>query len=185
MRAFVALNLPDATRRALWAATASLRDRDLPVTWVRPEAMHVTLKFLGDTDDGRAPELGAAVHRAAAGTRPQPLVLEGFGAFPDAERPRVLWLGITAEPALELLQDGLEREFATLGFTVEGRPFRPHLTLGRAKRDARPQEFKGLDAAFERLRFSETVLVESVDLMCSTLSPRGPSYELLHGERLS
>lgn len=185
MRAFVALNLPDGTRRALWEATAALRERDFPVTWVRPEAMHVTLKFLGDTDDDRSAELGAALHRAAGGTPPQPLVLEGFGAFPDVARPRVLWVGIAAEPALELLQHGLEREFESLGFPIEARPFQPHLTLGRVKREARPQAFRGLDAALARLRFSETVLVESVDLMRSTPGPQGSVYELVHGERLS
>jgi len=181
----VALNLPDSIRRALWAATESLRDRNLPVSWVRPEGIHMTLKFLGDTDDERLPSLSAALHRAAAGTRPLPLALQGFGAFPDVARLRVLWVGVEAEPALELLQHALEREFATLGFPTEARPFRPHITLGRAKRDAKPAAFGGLEPTLEALQFSETVVVESVDLMSSTLGPRGATYDVQHGERLS
>jgi len=181
----VALNLPDATRRALWAATERVRQRDLPVSWVRPDNIHMTLKFLGEADDDRAPELGAALERAAVGTRPLPLVLQGFGAFPDASRPRVLWVGVDAEPALELLQHAVEREFAPLGFPTEGRPFRPHVTLGRAKRDAKPSAFKGLDATLDALDFNETVVIESVDLMSSTLGPGGSTYEVRHAERLS
>lgn len=184
MRAFVALNLPEATRRALWTATEPLRARDWPVTWVKAEALHVTLKFLGETDEQRAPELEQALHRAARGTKALALVIEGFGAFPDAARPRVLWVGVGAEPALELLQHGLEREYEALGFPVEARAFRPHLTLGRARRDARPQDFRGLGAAFDGVQFSDTVVVDSVDLMRSTLGPTGPIYERVHGERL-
>ena len=185
MRAFVALNLPDATRRALWSATEPLRRRDWPVTWVKPEGIHLTLKFLGDADDDRAAELGAAVGRAAAGTHPLPLALRGFGAFPDVSRPRVLWVGVEGEPPLELLQHALERELEPLGFPTEARPFRPHVTLGRAKKDARPAEFNGLEPALDALEFDETVVIESVDLMSSQLSPKGATYEVKHAERLA
>ena len=135
MRAFVALNLPDATRGALWAATEPLRNLDLPVKWARADAIHLTLKFLGEIDDARVVELTAALQRAATDARVLPLALEGFGAFPDPAHARVIWAGMTAEPALELLQHAVEREFAPLGFPTEARAFRPHVTLGRAKRD--------------------------------------------------
>jgi 2'-5' RNA ligase len=181
----VALNLPDATRRSLWAATERLRQRDLPVTWVRPEGIHMTLKFLGETDDDRATELGSALQRAAQGARSLPLVLQGFGAFPDTNRPRVLWVGIDPEPALELLQNAIEREFAPLGFPTEVRPFRPHVTIGRARRDAKPSGFRGLEATLDALQFNETVVIESVDLMRSQLGPGGSTYSVQHAERLS
>lgn len=184
MRAFVALNLPDATRRALWAATEPLRDLDLPVKWVRPDGIHLTLKFLGETDDGHTPELTAALRRAATGAAALPVAVEGFGAFPDPARARVIWAGVTAEPALELLQDAVEREFAPLGFPTEGRAFRPHVTLGRAKRDARPGAFRGLEPALAALTFAEAVVIESVDLMRSTLQSAGAVYEVVHSERL-
>lgn len=185
MRAFVALNLPDATRRALWAATEPLRDLELPVKWVRADGIHLTLKFLGDIDDARAPELTAALQRAATDARVLPLVLEGFGAFPDSAHPRVIWAGMTAEPALELLQHAVEREFAPLGFPTEARAFRPHVTLGRAKRGARAGAFGDLEAALTALTFAETAVVESVDLMRSTLQSAGAVYQVVHRERLS
>ena len=178
----MAINLPDATRHALWDATAPLRDLELPVKWVRPDGIHLTLKFLGEADDGRAPDLAAALGRAAHGAPALPIAIEGFGAFPDPAHARVLWAGITTEPALELLQHAVEREFAPLGFPTEGRPFRPHVTLGRAQRAG---AFRALEPALAALTFAETVVVEGVDLMRSTLQSGGAVYELVHRERLS
>ena len=184
MRLFVALNLPPPVRDALWTATAPLRERGLPVKWVRGEGIHVTLKFLGEVEDEREFELRDALGRAVAGARALPLALGGFGAFPDFRRPRVIWVGIAPEPALELLQDRVERAFAPLGFPTEARAFRPHVTLGRATRDARPASFGGLESALEPLAFAETALVESVDLMQSTLQSGGAVYHVRHRERL-
>ena len=184
MRAFVALNLPEVTRRGLWSATAPLRDLALPVKWVRPEAIHLTLKFLGETGDARQPDLVAALGRAGSGARALPLEIAGFGAFPDPAHARVLWAGVTAEAALEMLQDSVERQFAPLGFPTEARTFRPHVTLGRAKREARTADFRGLEDALAALTFAETVVIESVDLMRSTLQSSGAVYEVVHSERL-
>jgi 2'-5' RNA ligase len=160
----------------------------LPVKWVRPENIHLSLKFLGDVEETREPELAAALTRAA-GTRhePRPLTLQitGFGVFPDYHRPHVLWAGVTPEPGLELLQHGVEQEFAPLGFPTEARAFRPHVTLGRAARDARPRDFTGLEEILAGTDFDATVTVAEVDLMQSTLQPTGPVYQVKYHERLS
>lgn len=185
MRAFIALNLPDQVREAVWAAAQPLRDLGLPVKWARADGIHLTLKFLGEVADAREPELREALGRARAGARPLPLALGGFGAFPDPHRPRVLWVGVAPDPALELLQHGVEREFAPLGFPTEGRAFRPHVTLGRAARDARARDFQGLAAALAGLQFSDTVLVDTVDLMRSTLQPGGAVYHIQYRETLA
>jgi len=184
VRLFVALNLPAPVREALWAATARARDLGLPVKWVRGEGLHLTLKFLGDVADEREPELAAALTRAAAGARGLALALGGFGVFPDFRRPRVVWVGITPEPGLEILQHRVEQEFAPLGFPTEARAFRPHITLGRAARDARPAALTGLEEALGRLEFAETALVSALDLMQSTLQSGGPVYHVRHSERL-
>ena len=184
MRLFVALNLPPPVREALWAATARLRDLELPVKWVRGEGVHLTLKFLGDVADAQEGELAAALARAAAGGRALSLALGGFGVFPDFRRPRVLWVGIAPEPGLEILQHRVEQEFAPLGFPTEARPFRPHVTLGRAARDARPVAFSGLEEALGRVEFTATALVSGLDLMESTLRSGGAVYHVRHSERL-
>jgi len=179
-------------RRELWDALAPLRERreKLPVKWVRPENIHLSLKFLGDVEETREPELRTALQRAAGtGTRsePRPLTLQltGFGAFPDYHRPHVLWAGVTPEPGLELLQHGVEQAFAPLGFPTEPRAFRPHVTLARAARDAKPRDFAGLEELLAGIDFDETVTVAAVDLMQSTLKPDGPVYQVKYHERLS
>jgi 2'-5' RNA ligase len=184
LRVFVALNLPEATRQALWRAAAPLRDLGLPVRWARPDGVHLTLKFLGEVPEQRDAELRAALTRAVQGARALPLALGGFGAFPDFQRPRVVWAGVAPDPALELLQHRVEEAFAPLGFPTEARPFHPHLTLGRASREGRPRDFASLEEALGRVEFTETVLVGSVDLMQSTLQSGGAVYQVRHGERL-
>jgi 2'-5' RNA ligase len=182
---FVALNLPDEVRRALWAAAAPVRELGLPLKWVRPEGVHVTLKFLGEVPDEREPELRAALGRAVAGGRALRLVVDGFGAFPGFARPRVVWAGLAPDPALEALQHRVEDEFVPLGFPPDNRPFRPHLTLGRAARDARPRPCDGLEQTLLGLRHQESTLVATVDLMQSVLQSGGAVYRIRHSERLS
>ncbi len=177
-------------RQELWDALAPLRQRreQLPVKWVRPENIHLSLKFLGDVEETREPELREALERAAgSGREPRPLTLQitGFGVFPDYHRPHVLWAGVTPDPGLELLQHGVEQAFAPLGFPTEARPFRPHVTLGRATRDARPRDFKGLPEILDGTDFDATVTVADIDLMQSTLKPGGPVYQVKYNGRLS
>jgi 2'-5' RNA ligase len=184
-------------RQELWGALAPLRERRerLPVKWVRPENIHLSLKFLGEVEEPRTAELRTALHRAAGGgrggrggaTEPRPVALQitGFGVFPDYHRPRVLWAGVTPEPALELLQHQVEQAFAPLGFPSDARPFRPHITLARAARDAKPRAFAGLEALLAGIDFAETVTVSDLDLMRSTRKPEGPVYQVEHHERLS
>jgi len=155
---------------------------------VRPENIHLSLKFLGDVGEGREPELRAALQQAAgARGEPRPLTLRitGFGVFPDYHRPHVFWVGVTPDPGLELLQHGVEQAFAPLGFPSEARAFRPHVTLARAARDARPRDFKGLEEILEGTEFDATVTVAEIDLMQSTLQPSGPVYQVKYHERLS
>ena len=172
----------------MWDAIGPVRERGLPVKWVRADGLHLTLKFLGDVDDAREAELRTALAQAAGGgSEPRGVTvhLEGFGVFPDFRRPRVVWAGVAPDPALELLQHRVEQVFAPLGFPTEARAFRPHITLGRAGRDARPRDFTGLEGALTALTFAETALVADVDLMQSTLQSGGAVYQVKHRERLS
>ena len=123
MRLFVAINFSETLRQDLWSATETLRAGNLPVRWVEPDAMHLTLKFLGDVAADRQDEMTGALARAAGASRPVTLTVAELGAFPDAHRPRVVWAGVSPEPGLELLQHQVEQEFAPLGFPPEGRPF--------------------------------------------------------------
>ena len=185
MRLFIALTPPAEVQRAVWGAVHPLRSRELPVKWVAPEGVHLTLKFLGEVGEERRDELVAALRAAVAGSRPIALAVRGAGVFPDAARPRVFWAGVEPDPALELLADRVERGFAALGFPSEGRPFRPHLTLGRAGRSARPRDFADVERVLERMVVEAAAVVDGVDLVQSTPGPHGSVYHGVHRERLS
>ena len=117
--------------------------------------------------------------RAARGARAFTMPIGGFGAFPTEGRARVVWVGCGAVPALELLQHGVEKEYAVLGFPLEGRAFRPHLTLGRAKGEARGG-VRGLAEPLARLGYPGEGVGRSGELMQSQLSPAGARYTARH-----
>jgi 2'-5' RNA ligase len=184
VRLFVAINLPDNERRALWDSTSRLRGAGLPVRWAGGEGLHLTLKFLGESDDSLAARVSEALAAAVKPARPFEVGLGGFGAFPDQRRPRVLWVGVERHPALELLANDVERALAPFGFPSELRPFHPHVTLGRAERRARPSDFSDLPRLAGTVSYQGSMLVDRVDLMRSRPGPSGAVYSLLHSGTL-
>ncbi len=179
MRLFVAVNLPTQVRQLAWQAAAPLRSRGYPVKWVNSEALHFTLKFLGEVEPQRQAAIMQALESAVAGNSRFRVSVGGCGAFPNARRPRVVWIGCEAVAPFELIQHRVEQEMSELGFPVEGRPFRPHLTLGRVKRGARAADLAGFDSALEQVEFQGEVDVESIDLMRSELSRAGARYTVV------
>lgn len=136
-RIFVAVPVSVEVREAIGAIVSAVRAAADPgereVRWVRLDALHVTLRFIGPTLDHRIPEARAAIEAAAASAGPFEAGLAGAGAFPDAYRPRALWLGIGAGSAeLTSLTAALSAELAARGWPTDVRPFRPHLTLARS-----------------------------------------------------
>jgi len=180
VRLFVAVNLPEGERLAAHQAAAPLRRGNLPVRWVQASGLHVTLKFLGDVAEERESSIAAALDAAVGAARPFEVVLGGVGAFPSPARPRVIWLGVEVHPALELLANDVERALQPFGFEAELRPFRPHITLGRAKQGGRPAGFADYERLAARVSYESVVRVESVDLMESVLRPDGAEYGVRH-----
>ncbi len=185
MRLFIAINFPDAMRKRLWSEAAPLHDAGYPVKWVAADNIHMTVKFLGEVDESRAGAIGVGLRSAVADTKTFGLPVGQFGAFPSAKRPRVLWVGCETPPVLELLEDAMEREMSKIGLETDGRAFRPHITIGRVRREARPAELKGLEQDLVRLEFFEEPQIASVDLIGSHLGPKGPHYERLASVELA
>lgn len=179
MRLFIAINFPDDMRHRLWSDIAPLRDAGYPVRWVGAANIHMTVKFLGEVDDSRVDAICDLLARAAGDTRAFRIPVGQFGAFPTPKRPRVLWVGCENLPMLELLANAVERAMATVGFEPEARAFRPHATIGRVRRDARPSSLAGLAEYLARLEFGEEPLIDSIDLMRSHLGSAEPRYERL------
>jgi 2'-5' RNA ligase len=185
VRLFIAINFPDAMRQRLWSEAAPLRDAGYPVKWVAADNIHMTVKFLGEVEESRAGAIEDGLSHAVGDTKTFSLSVGRFGAFPSAKRPRVIWVGCETEPGLELLADAVEREMSTLAFETEGRAFRPHVTIGRVRRGARPADLNGLEQDLERLEFFDEPQIASLDLMRSHTGSKGPRYELLANVELA
>lgn len=133
MRAFIAVDLDPALKAAVQDLIRALEGTRAEVRWTKPGGYHLTLKFLGEIDEPTVERVKAVLRAAASRHKAFPLRLHGTGAFPGERGPRVLWLGIEAGPELTALQSDLEAALEAEGFLREGRPFKPHLTLGRVK----------------------------------------------------
>jgi 2'-5' RNA ligase len=181
VRLFLAINLTPEVRREVAAATAVLRDCAPPpdAAWVGEPLLHLTLKFLGEQPEERLDELQAAVASVAGRHRELVMTLGGIGAFPNFRRARIVWLGVAQEPRLELLHHDIEMAYEKLGFDVEGRPFRPHLTLARIKHPLAEERARQLAHIAKRTDYRTDFVVRSIDLMNSDLTAAGPTYTTL------
>ena len=132
LRAFVACELSGPLQDAIQEATADLRERLGPdlVRWVPRRNIHLTLKFLGEVSSSRLDLILRALRAEASRHEVFDMLVAGTGAFPNARRPRVLWVGLKAPPTLDLLQRDLDSATARLGYKSEEREFSPHLTIG-------------------------------------------------------
>jgi 2'-5' RNA ligase len=180
MRVFVAINLSQQEKSRLEAAARPLRESRFPIRWVPAPNVHLTLKFLGEVEEDRLPALYAAADGAAAGLEGFDMAANGFGAFPSLRRPQVVWAGVEDNPPLSDLQERVEAALEALGYERERRRFHPHLTLGRARKGARPNEFKGLDELVGQLAYEDVFHVGAVDVMQSQLKPSGAVYSVIH-----
>jgi 2'-5' RNA ligase len=176
MRTFVALNLPQDERERLYAALEPLRARNLPVRWVEPDSLHLTLKFLGDIEGVEVEPLNAALATVSARHGPLDLRLGGFGAFPSLRRANVLWLGVTDDGALERLQRELELTMSRMGYAREQKPYRAHVTVGRTRGEARAPDVERLAAGID---YKGSARIETLDLMRSHTGGTASRYEAL------
>jgi RNA 2',3'-cyclic 3'-phosphodiesterase len=173
MRAFLALPIPDALRRAARDAFEERGIARLGWRFVREEGVHLTLRFLGEVDPARAAHLDAAWREAAASTGPLPLRVAGAGVFPNPRRPRAAWVGVvdlSPGRALAGLASRVERAARAEGFAPEQRAFAPHVTLARARDGARTIP------SLERLGVLGDFVAEHLVLYRSDLAPGGARY---------
>jgi RNA 2',3'-cyclic 3'-phosphodiesterase len=183
MRLFLALPVEEGIRAALAAAAEELRRGPAPcpvkVGWVAPGSMHLTLKFLGETDAEKASALSASLRPACAALAPPSFTVAGAGTFPPRGRPRVVWVGVEpADGALAALAAGVEEACAGLGWEKETRPFRPHLTLGRVRGGMFLDDLSRRVETLASRRFGAQTSPALV-LFRSHLSPAGARHEVL------
>ena len=184
VRTFIAIELGEVHHRALSDVQMRLqRERAASsVRWVAPENIHLTLRFLGDVATTAMPALQSAVAEACVGIAPFTLSLSGAGAFPNTRWPNVLWVGLGGQvERAALLAQRLDDACAAIGLPREERPFSPHLTLGRVKREAKPNDRQIVGELLDHATVGELGLlqVDRVSVMKSELRPSGSIYTRL------
>ncbi|MBC7263082.1 MAG: RNA 2',3'-cyclic phosphodiesterase [Chloroflexi bacterium] len=189
IRTFVAIELSDDLCAALRRMQATLKaNKEAQIgRWVAPESIHLTLQFLGNVGLNRLAEIQAAIERGCTGHTPFDIELGGLGCFPNTRQPNVVWVGLAGDlESLQSLQHDVEQQLAALGFRPEDRPFKPHLTLARVRKDVSKAERAALGALVERTPCTESarMTVRQVSLMRSDLRPTGAVYTRLFAAEL-
>lgn len=184
-RTFVAVEITNAIRVRAVELIQALADTAADVNWVEPHNLHLTMKFLGQVHEREIAEVCQAVAEGAGQVAPFEFVVRGAGAFPNAARPRTVWLGAgDGVQEMVALHDRVEEALAELGYREEHRRFQPHLTIGRVR---------GVGAAISELgarlqRHADftagSMTVNKVTIFASTLTAEGPIYEVLGSARL-
>lgn len=185
LRLFVAIELPDCLREQMHAIQSRLQRANARVSWTKPNAMHLTLVFLGDTFEARMPACCRALASASASTAPFALTFDGIGAFGRPGQPRVIWIGVPVPPpALITLQQYLTHAFQAEGYPVENRPYHPHVTLGRVRASRNLADLNAMLDDAQQDSLNATLEVEHIALMQSKLTATGPTYLQRHRIRL-
>ncbi|MHB8655322.1 MAG: RNA 2',3'-cyclic phosphodiesterase [Terriglobia bacterium] len=185
MRAFIAIDLPENIRAALGRKQAELRNslakmnpaqdkRDTEIRWTKPEAIHLTLKFLGEIPQARINQVIDSLSAIWA-FESFPVEVKGFGFFPSPSRPQVFWAGVEAPPALAHLARKIEEAMEKIGFAPEKRNYSPHLTLARFKIPRPRPELQSLVETQNKISMGRFEAREFF-LFESKLSPRGAEY---------
>jgi len=184
IRAFIAAPLPEPILRQLATIQRRLANQVArgSVRWMRPEGIHLTLKFLGDTPTDKLAAIQETLAGVALSTPVCSLTVGGLGCFPDPRRPRVVWVGLQ-EPTglLAGLQRAVERAMAPLGFPTEGRGFTPHLTLGRVAERASREEVAQVGDTVTKTAVGTLgdAVLDHLALIRSVLKPSGAEYSIL------
>jgi len=179
VRLFVALDLPEAVREALHELIARLKPECRSAKWVRPEAMHVTLKFIGEVDAARLDSIRVALATVDS-AQPVDMHFRGLGFFPNERRPRVLWCGVQASANLAELAADVDRALVPLGIAAESREFVPHLTLARFRAEGgSPSELDKVVRAAEEIKSYDFGATRETEfhLIESMLKPSGAEYK--------
>ena len=188
IRAFIAVELPAELKKELAALETQFKKNSPPVIkWIEPGSIHNTLKFLGDTSDTIIGELMLAMEESVRGVSPFKLDVSQLGAFPDVDRPQVIWAGVTGEmDILVQLRNNLENNTEKLGFKREFRAFSPHLTLGRVRDSARPNDIQKIGELINKTKFTalHNISVNQINLMKSVLTPTGAIHTCIGSTKL-
>ncbi len=187
IRVFLAVELSSGIRENLFSLQQELKKILPPINWVRPESIHLTLKFLGYVEPSRISQLLLALEPIGKKQHGFSIEVQGVGVFPQVKHPRIFWVGVTGKThALQELVLEIEAVLEPLGFPPEEKPYHPHLTLARIKRDNAIVGSALLEnEVLEREQHFGTLTVDQLTLFQSDLDSTGATYTPLGAVLLS
>ncbi len=183
IRLFIAFSLPNEIRNELGSIIEALRSENDGIKWVRPENIHLTLRFIGDTKQELIKDISNCIDASIQNEQNFDMSLDRLGAFPNLNRPRTIWAAPSGDiDRMRRIVERLEKNLQSLGIEEERKNFKPHLTLGRVRNPASNQRLTNNIETFKHRPLPFTL--DNVILYQSTLTPKGPIYKKRHIAKL-
>ena len=181
MRAFIAIDLPTNIKNKLSKIQDKLKDNFAQINWVKPQNLHLTLKFLGEITSEQSSAINRIIAEISQTIIPFKIKLDDLGAFPNLHNPRIIWVGISQDVYAQQIAELLETKIADIGIAKGSHPFAAHITIGRIK-----SPILGSDLENELRKIKENTIFADLEfqtqgftLFKSTLGPGGPTYTVL------
>jgi len=180
LRLFIAIDIGDKVRSNITSKLRDISRLSIKIRVLKPENIHLTIKFLGSADSIIVPSIIDNINDAVSNTAPFNLEVKGIGAFPNAKKSRIIWAGLTSKnmDIFQKLYESIEQRMIRLSFDKEERQFKPHLTLARIKSPEKNSKIKNYIEKNTEFGFG-TINVNSVKLMKSTLLTGGAKYDCI------
>jgi len=178
LRCFIAIEIPETIKKSVADTIDSLKKSGSDVKWVSEENIHITLQFLGETEESLIPDIKGALDKILAPYSSFYIRITDVGCFPSGKRPRVIWVGMEESKSLINLYEDISNEMVKFGYKKEERGFTPHVTIGRVKSNRNMGELLSRLEEFKVADFPDFE-VRNIKLMKSELKPSGAKYYTL------
>jgi len=175
-RGFIAIDIKVTSQIITFEKEIAKTGADVKL--VEPGNIHITVKFLGDTDENHIDAIEQSIKESALAVKPFPIILKGTGVFPNQNYMKVIWIGINDEGNIETIARAIDEKLEPLGFKKESRGFSPHLTIGRVKTARNKDQLLKVIGNYNAVEFT-IQNVQSITLKKSELTPNGPIYTTL------
>ena len=180
-RGFIAIDIP--TNKKIIDMENEIKDIGADLKLVEPENIHVTLKFLGDTDEEKIDEIEEIMKNSTKGLTPFNIKLKGSGVFPNNNYIKVIWVALENAEKIGEIAKKIDKQLEKLGFKAEKRGFSAHLTIARVKSSRNKEKLLQIIEKYQDVEFA-IIDVNSVILKKSELTPKGPIYTNLREVKL-
>ena len=175
LRCFIAIEIPENIKKSVADIIDNLKKSGSDIKWVSDENIHITLQFLGETEEALIPDIKGALYKILAPYSSFYIKIAGVGCFPSGKRPRVIWVGMEESQALINLYKDISSELVKFGYKKEERGFTPHVTIGRVKSNRNMGELLRRLEEFKVADFPDFE-VQNIKLMKSELKPTGAKH---------